>query len=161
MNHSLDSLLDGIIETLRIEILPKLDGEFVRGQAFGAIYALKSLKLRVSWSPEFLVEQLDALKACAEQLAAIENLPAVAPRPILPDNYPHTAQQLEQLRNDGDNAISALIVWLGTHKPDVSADAAAAANHAIKTYIHRQLRHELKTSAKPMFAEISLGKEIG
>ena len=54
MNHSLERLLDGIVETLRVDIIPKLEGEFVRGQAFGIIYALKSLKLRTSWSPAFL-----------------------------------------------------------------------------------------------------------
>jgi hypothetical protein len=159
MNHALDRLLDGIVQTLRLDIIPKLEGEFVRGQAFGIIYALKSLKLRTSWSPMFLIEQLDALQECGARLSAIAHLPPEAPRPELPATYPHDAARLEALRDAGDAKISALIVWLGAHRAVLPEDAALAADAAIKAYISRQLKHELKTSAKPMFAEISLGKE--
>ena len=71
MNNSLDRLLDGMEQTLRAEILPKLEGEFVRGQAYGIIFMLKSLKLRVAWSPGFLAEQLDALAELSAALAEL------------------------------------------------------------------------------------------
>jgi len=146
MNNSLDRLLDGMEQTLRAEILPKLEGEFVRGQAYGIIFMLKSLKLRVAWSPAFLAEQLDAL---AELSAAVAELPADAPVPRVARPYPVDAKEMEALRDEGDAAVAALIAWLGGRP-----------NAALQTYIRRQLKHELTTSARPMFAEISLGKEL-
>jgi hypothetical protein len=149
MNNSLDRLIEGMVETLRREILPNLEGEFVRGQAYGVIYALKSLQLRASWSPAFLLAPFGALRELAEATA---ELPAEAPHVLLPDELPHDAGQLEKLRDTGDAAVSALIGWLAAHEHP-------AGDAAVRAYIHRQLKHELKTSAKPMFAEISLGKE--
>ncbi|GLR67865.1 hypothetical protein GCM10010909_25460 [Acidocella aquatica] len=149
MNNSLDRLIEGMVETLRREILPNLEGEFVRGQAYGVIYMLKSLQLRASWSPVFLLEQIARLQELA---AATAELPAEAPRVKLPEVLPHDARELEALRDAGDAAVSALIGWLTAHE-------YPAGDAAVETYIHQQLKHELKTSAKPMFAEISLGKE--
>lgn len=62
MNNSLPRLIDGMVATLRREVIPHIDGDFARGQAFGVIYMLNSLKLRASWSNEFLIEQLRALE---------------------------------------------------------------------------------------------------
>jgi len=150
MNNSLERLLDGMEQTLRAEILPKLDGEFVRGQAYGIIYMLRSLKLRAAWSPAFLGEQLDAL---AEVSAALAGLPADAPVPAVARPYPTDAAEMEALRDAGDAAVAALIGWL-------SGRGYAEAEAAVQRYIKRQLKHELTTSPRPMFAEISLGKEL-
>ena len=62
MNNSLPRLIDGMVATLRKEVIPHIEGDFARGQAFGVIYMLNSLKLRASWSNEFLIEQLRALE---------------------------------------------------------------------------------------------------
>jgi hypothetical protein len=159
VNNSLARLIEGMVETLRLDIIPKLDGEFVRGQAYGVIYMLNSMKLRTSWSATFLCEQLNALTGLVGDLAAISGLPETAPRPDIPAPLPLDAKALEVLRDAGDEAVSALIVWLGEHGATLPDAALAAANQAIKAYIHRQLKHELQTSARPMFAEISLGKE--
>jgi hypothetical protein len=148
-----------MIDTLRGEIIPKLEGEFVRGQAFGVIYMLESLKLRTSWSTAFLTEQLSALRELSLALQAIPGLPRNAPRPEISPEFPHDAGDMERLRDQGDEAVSALIIWLGAHKSSLAPAITDAADTAIKTYIHRQLKHELKVSARPMFAEISLGKE--
>ena len=58
MNNSLARLIDGMVATLRKEVIPRVEGDYARGQAFGVIYMLNSLKLRCSWSNAFLVEQL-------------------------------------------------------------------------------------------------------
>jgi len=160
MNNSLERLIEGMVETLRLDIIPKLEGEFVRGQAFGVIYMLNSLKLRTAWSAAFLGEQLSALSALAAELAAIGGLPAAAPCPVIPSTLPLDPKALEDLRNAGDAAVSALIIWLGEQGATLPDGVRAAANQALKTYIRRQLKHELQTSARPMFAEISLGREI-
>ena len=62
MNNSLPRLIDGMVATLRKEVIPHINGDFARGQAFGVIYMLSSIKLRAAWSNAFLSKQLRALE---------------------------------------------------------------------------------------------------
>jgi hypothetical protein len=160
MNNSLPRLIDGMVTTLRREVIPHIDGDFARGQAFGVIYMLNSLKLRASWSNEFLIEQLRALEEASRDLSGLgQDIPAaLVPSVRAPDQTPDSAE-LEAMRNHGDERISALIDWLAAHDGSLSAKAAAHIEAAIDRYLHRQLKWELSTSAKPMFVEISGGAE--
>ena len=160
MNNSLPRLIDGMVATLRKEVIPHIEGDFARGQAFGVIYMLNSLKLRASWSNEFLVEQLRALEEAARELDEFgaEIPAALVPGARAPREAPASAE-LEAMRNQGDERISALIDWLAEHRESVSAEAAARIEATIDRYLHRQLKWELSTSAKPMFVEISGGVE--
>lgn len=160
MNNSLPRLIDGMVAALRREVIPHVEGEFARGQAFGVVYMLESIKRRASWSNGFLGEQLAALDELCRELAALEGrLPGVPlPKPpgvsALPD-----ATELEQLRDAGDAGVCRLVDWLAERRPELPADAAASADAAIDRYIRRQLRFELATCARPMFEEISTGAE--
>jgi len=160
MNNSLPRLIDGMVATLRKEVIPHIEGDFARGQAFGVIYMLNSLKLRASWSNEFLIEQLRALEDAARELVGIgaETPADLVPSVRTPDQAP-ASTELEAMRNQGDERISALIDWLAAHQDSVSATAAAQIEATIDRYLHRQLKWELSTSAKPMFVEISGGAE--
>jgi hypothetical protein len=160
VNNSLPRLIDGMVATLRKEVIPHIEGDFARGQAFGVIYMLNSLKLRASWSNEFLVEQLRALEQAARELDELgaEIPAALVPGARAPREAPASAE-LEAMRNQGDERISALIDWLAEHQDSVSAEAAAQLEATIDRYLHRQLKWELSTSAKPMFVEISGGAE--
>ena len=90
MNNSLPRLIDGMVATLRKEVIPHIDGDFARGQAFGVIYMLNSLKLRASWSNEFLVEQLRALEEASRDLSGLgaEIPAALVPSVRAPDRTP-------------------------------------------------------------------------
>ena len=158
MNNSLERLIDGMIDTLIIEVIPNTQGEFARGQAFGVIFMLKSIRRRAAWSATFLREQLDALRQCAVALARIDGLPAEAPRPER-GQIGDDAQVLEAIRDAGDATVCALIDWLSAHRTQLDQAVAEQIDAAIDGYIGRQLKHEIATSAKPMFAEISLGYE--
>jgi hypothetical protein len=149
-----------MVATLRKEVIPHIEGDFARGQAFGVIYMLNSLKLRASWSNEFLVEQLRALEEAARELDEFgaEIPAALVPGARAPREAPASAE-LEAMRNQGDERISALIDWLAEHRESVSAEAAARIEATIDRYLHRQLKWELSTSSKPMFVEISGGAE--
>jgi hypothetical protein len=132
-------------------VLPATEGELARGQIFGVIFVLKNLRLRAGWSTAFLGEQLAALEELRVALEQIDDLPAEAPRPA------KLSETTEQARDAGDAQVCALIDW---HAAQVAHGAKnPAVESAIDAYLRRQLRHELGTSAKPMFAEISLGKE--
>jgi hypothetical protein len=162
MNNSLPRLIDGMIATLRREIIPHVDGDFARGQAFGLIYMLNSIRLRASWSSAFLLEQIGALEQASRELeGAVADLPG-APMPAIraPAGLP-SATELETMRDQGDAQLCELIDWLASRRDNLSPAAVAPADAIIERYLNRQLKWELTTSAKPMFDEISRGSEKG
>lgn len=162
MNNSLPRLIDGMIATLRREIIPGIEDDFARGQAFGMIYMLNSIRLRASWSNGFLLEQIRALdEASCEIGIALADLPD-APRPaVVAPAELLAASALEAMRDEGDARICELIDWLEARRETAPASALARADAAIARYINRQLKWDLSTSAKPMFEEISRGAEKG
>jgi len=66
-------------------------------------------------------------------------------------------QALEAVRDANEARICALIDWHGKAKLD--AALSVAIERHLRAYMDRQLKWELKTSAKPMFAEMSDGSE--
>lgn len=156
MNSSLQRLIDGMAATLRNEVIPHLDTEFARGQAFGVIYMLNSIALRSSWSPAFIGKQLAAQADLGQALAPLLG-GLNAPAPPRAASAGLDVPDLEALRDDNDARICALIDWHATAPLETARSAAIEAQFRI--YIDRQLRHELHTSAKPMFAEMSSGSE--
>jgi len=159
VNNSLGRLIDGMAATLKSEVIPHVEGDYARGQAFGVIYMLNSLKLRASWSNAFLVGQLRALEQASRALVAIAaDLPG-APLPDVraPQELPG-AGDLEALRDDGDAKLCALIEWLAEHGRE-APEAVARAQAIVDDYINRQTKYELATSAKPMFVEMSGGAQ--
>lgn len=162
MNNSLPRLIDGMIATLRREVIPHVEGDFARGQAFGLIYMLNSIRLRASWSNAFLLEQISALDEVSRELAeAVADLPG-APAPVVraPADLP-TAAELEAMRDQGDEQLCELIDWLAQRRGSLAQAAVARTEAIIERYLNRQLKWELSTSAKPMFDEISRGSEKG
>lgn len=156
MNNSLRRMIEGMAATLRKDVIPHLGSEFARGQAFGVIYMLNSLALRASWSAEFVGEQITAQVELGEALAPLLaglDAPASPRTPAVGLGL----ASLEALRDDNEGRICALIEWHGNAGLDMAR--AAAIETAVRTYMDRQLRHELQTSAKPMFAEMSSGSE--
>jgi hypothetical protein len=160
MNNSLPRLIDGMIATLRREIIPHVEGDFARGQAFGIIYALNSIQRRATWSNQFLGEQLRALGQASQELQALAGelpgapLPSFTEAPDLPD-----ARTLEEARNSGDAQICKTIDWLAERRDALSPATVARVDAVIDAYLTRQLKWELETSAKPMFSEMSRGRE--
>jgi hypothetical protein len=69
------------------------------------------------------------------------------------------AATLEAERDRGDARIGDLIEWLAAHGGALPPRARAAAEAAIDGYLNRQSRHEIATSARPMFREMSGGAE--
>jgi hypothetical protein len=160
VNNSLPRLIDGMVATLRKDIIPHVSGDFARGQAYGVIYMLNSLKRRASWSNGFLAEQLLALEDVSRELEASSAQLPGAPLPDVraPAALP-AAAALEAQRDGGDARLAELIDWLAANGPALSPEARAAAGTAIDKYLNRQARYEISTSARPMFTEMSGGAE--
>ena len=156
MNNSFQRMFEGMAATLRNEVIPQVSDEFARGQAFGVIYMLNSVALRSNWSPEFVGEQI------AAQVALSESLEPLLANTDAPDSPQAAAvvlgtQALEAVRDANEARICALIDWHGKAKLD--AALSVAIERHFRAYMDRQLKWELKTSAKPMFAEMSDGSE--
>ena len=110
MNNSLPRLIDGMVQTLQKEIIPHIDGDYARGQAYGVIYMLNSIKLRASWSCGFLLEQLRALDEAKRSIQTLSvDLPGA---PILATASPpfvDDAAALESARDNGDKELCDFI----------------------------------------------------
>lgn len=156
MNNSLARILDGMITTLRNEIIPRLDDEFARGQAFGAVDLLNNLKPRIDWLVTPLFDEVRDQRALLAQLAEILR-DAGAPLPdvsgALEAGTP--AHALEALRNDLDTRICALIDWLARERAALPPATVAAAEAAFKQHMQAQLKREMSLTPKPLFAEIA------
>lgn len=160
MNNSFDRLIDGMCATLRSEVLTRLDDEFARGQVFGVINLLNTFKARADWSPGFLVQQLQAqaqaLDAVRERLQGVPQAPQVPPLDV---PVPVLADTLLALRDEGNCAIGELLTWLADHRDALPAETAQAIEQALRQSMRSEIEIELKNAPRPLFAEMSSGKE--
>ena len=161
MNNSLPRLIDGMVATLRKEVIPHIDGDFARGQAYGVIYMLSSIK-----AARRLVERVpfEQLRALEETSLELRTLAAELPGAPLPDaREPREAARLPpNWRRSATRAIERiceLIDWLAANRATVAPWRSHPSEAAIDKYLNWQSRFELKTSAKPMFVEMSGGVE--
>ena len=96
MNNSYTRLIDGMTATLRQEVLTRLDDEFARGQVFGIINLLNTMRLRADWSVNFLHQQIsaqrDAFSKVTSVLAANQDSVAI---PAYPSGEPPVGQNTE------------------------------------------------------------------
>lgn len=156
MNNSFVRLIDGMCATLRAEVLTRLDDEFARGQVFGVINLLNTLKVRADWSAVFLLEQLAAQQ---QALDAVRPLVAV---PLPTSGLPTTTPIADLLarRDDANRAIEAVLAWLDS---DGGTALPAARRAEIESHLRRAMRSEvdleLKHAPRPLFAEMSSGRE--
>jgi hypothetical protein len=123
VNNSLPRLIDGMVATLKKDIIPHLEGDFARGQAYGVIYMLNSVKLRASWSNDFLVERLRALEEASRALGAMASELPDAPLPDVraPIDLPK-ASELEARGEAGDQRLCELIDWLAARRSSLPPD---------------------------------------
>ncbi len=159
MNNSLNRLIDGMIVQLRTEIIPRLDDEFARGQAYGVVDVLNNLKPRIDWlvTPlaEEVAEQQNLLVALQAAFGGEAGFPAAAaaqqPAPGA------TARDIEALRNSLDEQICEAIDWLGRQRANLPPERVQETEAEIKAHLQRQLKRELSLTPKPLFGEISKG----
>lgn len=157
MNNSLHRLIDGMIAQLRTEVIPRLDDEFARGQAYGVVDVLNNLKPRIDWLATPLAEEVDEQRALLASLqtafGAEPGFPAAAEQPAAGV----TARDIEALRNRLDGQICDAIDWLGRQRASLPAARVQESEAQIKAHLQRQLKRELSLTPKPLFGEISKG----
>ena len=150
MNNTLDRLFAGLISSLHGEIIPRLDDEFARGQAYAAMDLLNNLRPRIDWAVAPLAEQIGA------QLVAAQRIALLAPDQALPDALkaqpqPATGEALRNYRDALDEHLCRVIDWL-PQAPSQQRDAVQA---VLNQYMKEQVRREVSLAAKPLFGEIA------
>jgi hypothetical protein len=149
----LTRLIDGIIATMRADVIPNVTDPYARGQAVGVIDLLNNIAPRVEWAHAPRQRRIEAKRALLDRVCA-----------LVPDLTPVWAEILratpaeepgEVLRRL-DQAISEAIalVWPRRHETD-GAEAAAL----IKAHLHDELKAEMTITRKPLFAEIAGGAD--
>ena len=154
MNLPLSRLIEGIIATMRSDVIPHVSDSYARGQAVGVIDLLNNIAPRVEWAQAPLArlveEKQQLIAAIAELLTDLGPLSAER----LPE--PHTAEDLLLLKGRLDAAICDAIglIWPRRHQAEFGHLAGL-----IKTHLHDEMAAELKMTRKPLFAEIASGGE--
>lgn len=154
MNIALERLIEGMIATLRNDVIPNVSDAYARGQAVGVIDLLNNIAARIEWAQGPIAD------AVAEKRRLLCAVGALAPGAVAADGadaaaVPATAKELlaERDRLDGriGDAIAALSARAGSGK--ASADALAL----LRRHLHEELKQEMTTIRKPLFAEIASG----
>ena len=156
MNNSFPRLIDGLCATLRTEVLSRLDDEFARGQVFGVINVLNTFKVRADWSAGFLLAQIGAQQQALDELRPLVGLPL--PELQLPAAAP--AAELLARRDEGNRALQAVMQWLdGEAGAALDAGRRARIEALLLQAMRAEVDLELKHSPRPLFAEMSSGRE--
>lgn len=153
MNIQLQRLIEGIIATMRSDVIPHVSDPYARGQAVGVIDLLNNIAPRIEWAQAPLARLVDEKRKLLGEIAAL--VPDVAAfDATLPD--PHTAEDLLSLKGRLDAAIgdSIAVIWPRRHEADFGRLAAI-----VQTHLHDEAAAEMKITRKPLFAEIASGGE--
>lgn len=165
MNNSFARLIDGMNATLRTEVLSRIDDDFARGQVFGVINLLNTFKVRADWSCGFLSQQIDALfdgiegfVSMVRQGAHSSDLPGLPDLPARPLPTCRVDELLAQ-REAADRAICQLLDWLDQARGRAGAEQVQALEALLRNAMRAEIAIELKQSPRPLFAEMSSGRE--
>jgi hypothetical protein len=164
MNNSFARLIDGMCATLRQEVLTRLDDGFARGQVFGVINVLNTFKVRADWSAGFLQQQVGAQQQALEAVDALIRcaaLPAASapPAPLEPLPPSASIDQLLAARDDRNRSIGAWLAWLDAERGRLPDALAGQVEAALRAAMRAEVDLELKNSPRPLFAQMSSGRE--
>ena len=154
MNNSFARLIDGMCETLRAEVLTRLDDDFARGQVFGVINLLNTFKVRGDWSAKFLVEQIEAEVRGLEGAAAAARELGAAQGAGLPPAPTVAAKAVA-----APQPIEAWVDWLDAVGQRLGEAAVARIEAPLRDAMRAEVDLELRHAPRPLFAEMSSGRE--
>jgi len=161
MTNSLQRIFDGMIEALHTRVIPKIQDDSARAQAYGALDMLRNLKPRVEWAVGPLHDDVVAELALAQRIAVLlEGASASAPEvpADLETTSRLTAVDLEAMRDRLDRHLCEILHWLDTHRDALPAGRAEEIEGAIRDQQRVRLKREVKLTAPPLFGEISRGQ---
>lgn len=153
MNIPLQRLIDGIIATLRSDVIPHVQDGYARGQAVGVIDLLNNIAPRVEWTQGLLSQRIEQKRALLAEVAGLVPGLPVTPQPGHPAS---SADDLVRVKADLDSAISDAIALIWPRRTEPGFDRAAG---LVKAHLHDEMTAEMKLTRKPLFAEIASGSD--
>jgi hypothetical protein len=151
MNIALGRLIEGIVATLRADVIPNVSDAYARGQAVGVIDLLNNIAPRIEWAQRPIHEAVAEKRALLAEIARL----APAAAPDAPQSAAaSTAEELLAQRSALDARICDAIAALSKVKRD---DAGAEALALVRRHLHDEQMREMKITSKPLFAEIASG----
>jgi hypothetical protein len=155
MSNSLERLIEAVIATLRVDVIPHISDGYARGQAISVIDLLNNIASRLEWAraplAETVAEQRNALAAARALLAAPPPGGAGLSEQELA-SAGATALAVERDRLDCE--IADLLAW--TQAAEAGGDVKAAVAILLRQ-VHSAVAREMAMTKKPLFAEIAKG----
>ncbi|MEO8299041.1 MAG: hypothetical protein ABI574_14655 [Burkholderiales bacterium] len=161
MKAELDRTLEAMTAVIREHILPRLDDDFARGQAYGLISLLQQFGLQLDWSVASMAAQVARQREAAAALTALcEGTDAPAAPQVRGDLAAClSGSELRTLRDQGDEWLSSLFEWLERARPQLPADLIVRIEEAGRACARDLATMEVKLSPRSMLAQISTGRE--
>ncbi|MCV0396710.1 MAG: hypothetical protein K5872_22605 [Rhizobiaceae bacterium] len=154
MNMSLERLFEGIVATLRSDVIPQIPDAYARGQAVGVIDLLNNIAPRTEWARQPVADAVAQKRALLSEVARL--VPGAADAgasvPATTDRSGGTLALLgERDRLDAalGDAIAVLLPEPGQPEPEALG--------LIRAHLHDEMVRETKLTRKPLFAEIASG----
>lgn len=152
MNIALERLLEGIVATLRNDVIPHVGDAYARGQAVGVIDLINNIGPRIEWARAPLIETVGEKIALLSTVATL--LPGVASPGEVVAVESLSSAELAVERDRLDAAIGdALALAHG------AGEQGKPALTMIVRHLHDEQARAMKTTRKPLFAEIASGRD--
>ena len=157
--NSLERILEGIMNSLTTEVVPRINDAFARGQALAIVDLLRNLGPRLEWSHAILWQQIEAQEAVLSRVAELCAGQAIKPPPVAPCSFGEhpNANELVARRDELNGIVSATLIWLDAERRKLPAALASEVESALRRYMHEQLQRDMSLTAMPLFKEISKG----
>lgn len=152
MNIPLERLIDGIIATMRSDVIPHVRDSYARGQAVGVIDLLNNIAPRVEWAQAPLAQLVAAKRALVAEIAAL--VPEAGAVLADPADGMETADDLLAAKRRLDAAIGDAIAVIWPRRDEAAFGRLAA---HVSAHLHDEMAAEMKITRKPLFAEIASG----
>jgi hypothetical protein len=157
MNNSLERIYEAMSAALRRDIVPNLGDPHARRQAVAMIDLLNHLRLKTEWSPlpirETVCSQIVALRRLEALFEGSPMKPPVGSPAPAPQSG-HSVSELVAMRDELDETVSGILVWLDRRRDELGEERAGAAEAVLNELIGERLRAELRLSPKPLFGEM-------
>lgn len=152
MNIPLQRLFDGIIATMRSDVIPHVQDSYARGQAIGVIDLLNNISPRVEWARAPLARLVEAKRDLVSEIAVL--VPEARAAIEVTAERLESAEDLLAVKRRLDAAIgdSIAVIWPRRAETEFARLAALVGAH-----LHEEMTAEMKITRKPLFAEIASG----
>lgn len=155
MNIPLERLIEGIVATLRTDVIPNVTDGYARGQAVGVIDLLNNIGPRIEWAREPILEAVSEKTALLRKVG--ELMPELAPVTVGTAPATMSTGALSAERDRLDAVIGDVLAAI--HDDGGEREAGRQALGLLKQHIHDDVAREMKLTRRPLFAEIASGTD--